>query len=210
MARADALAAALALLERPRTAKLAKLPHLPKGMTFLLEIAAGDASALGEAHRLSGRSEETLQKAAGFFIEQVLLHPQGDSYRVLGGDCETSSRELRRNMALIMRWMHPDVVSNGSSENHLDRSLYTNRVNWAWESIKTEERRAAYNASLAAKESKPTRRPGSKPVTANDQKLRPIHTKPSRPKRRTKQLMIQRLETDGFWSRLLLFLGGRR
>ena len=115
MARADALAVALAMLERPRAAKFAQSCRLPEGVTFLLEIAAGEAQAVSKANQLTGRSEGTLQKAAGFFIEQVLLHPGGDSYRVLGCDRATSLTELRRNMALIMRWLHPDVVTEGTT-----------------------------------------------------------------------------------------------
>ena len=74
------------MLERPHAAKLAGSSRLPEGVTFLLEIAAGEAYALSKAAELTGRTEATLQKAAGFFIEQVLLHPDGDSYRILGSD----------------------------------------------------------------------------------------------------------------------------
>ena len=109
MPRSDALAAAISMLERPHAAKLAWSSRLPEGVTFLLEIAAGEAPALGNAAQLTGRTEATLQKAAGFFIEQVLLSPDGDSYRILGSDRGAPLAELRRNMALIMRWLHPDL-----------------------------------------------------------------------------------------------------
>src|SRR6516162_3642465 len=112
MATAEALAAALALFDHPASVRLARASRLPKGLTFLLEIAAGEPQALFEARTKTGRSEVALRGAAGFFIEQVLLHPGGDSYRILGGDRDTSARELRRNMALLMRWLHPDVTSN--------------------------------------------------------------------------------------------------
>jgi hypothetical protein len=212
MARADALVAALTLLERPGVAiRLAQLSRLPEGVTFLLAIAAGEAPALREASEMTGRSEAILQKAAGFFIEQILLPPGRDSYRVLGGDRETSQSELRRHMALIMRWLHPDVVSNGASGSHLDRSLYANRVTQAWDSIKTDERRVAYNASLAAQESKPSRGGAeSKFVTANAGRERHNSTAQWSETRRTKQLAIHRLEPEDFWSRLLWFWGGRR
>ena len=53
-------------------------------------------------------------------------------------------------MALIMRWLHPDVVSNSALADRFDRGLYADRVTEAWEAIKTKERRAAYDLSLAA------------------------------------------------------------
>ena len=148
MPRSDALAAAISMLERPHAAKLARSSRLPEGITFLLEIAAGEAPALGKAAQLTGRTEATLQKAAGFFIEQVLLSPDGDSYRILGSDRGAPLAELRRNMALIMRWLHPDLVSDASSSSLLDRSLFASRITQAWETVKTDERRTAYNTSL--------------------------------------------------------------
>lgn len=153
MRRSDALVAAISMLECPHAAKLARSSRLPEGVTFLLEIAAGEAHALSKAAQLTGRTEATLQKAAGFFIEQVLLYPGGDSYRILGSDRRTSLSELRRNMALIMRCLHPDLALDASSSSLLDRSLFASRITQAWETVKTDERRTAYNTSLAAKES---------------------------------------------------------
>jgi hypothetical protein len=210
MAEANALVVALAILERPRSARLAQVARLPAGVTFLLEIAAGEAQALSKAEELTGRSATTLKMAAGFFIEQILLHPGGDSYRVLGCDRGTSIGELRRNMALIMRWLHPDVASNGSSENQLDKSLFANRVTRAWETIKTEERRTAYDTSLAARESKSSGAAAdSKAAAENVSRARRVYAGPGGINRRTKKLVMQRLEPEGFWSRLRLFLGGR-
>jgi hypothetical protein len=209
MAGADALAVALAMLERPHTARLAQASRLPAGVTLLLEIAAGEAQALSKASALTGRAETALQRAAGFFIEQVLLHPGGDSYRVLGCNRAAPASELRRHMALIMRWLHPDVASNGSSGKHLDKSLFTNRVTQAWETIKTEERRSAYDRSLAAQESKPEAPANAKPAAVEPQKDRRTHSGPKRVIRRRKQLVMRRLEPEGFWIRLRIFLGGR-
>ncbi len=86
MMSTGAIVAALAMLEHPSAARLAQSASLPKGVTFLLEVAVGEAHALREASQITGRSEEVLQKAAAFFIEQILLQPGADSYRILGGD----------------------------------------------------------------------------------------------------------------------------
>src|SRR5271166_343477 len=204
MSRPDALVTAISMLERPDAVKLAWESRLPEGVTFLLEIAAGDAHALSKASQLTGRTEETLQQAASFFIEQVLLHPGGDSYRILGSDRGTSLRELRRNMALIMRWLHPDVVSIASSPHLLDRSLFASRITQAWETIKTNERRTAYNTSLAAKKNPPKPEMNGRDLT---KKIKLGHRVYARTNSSQKRLVMQRIKSEGFWSRLRLLLG---
>jgi hypothetical protein len=203
---ADALVAALALLEHPHVTKLAPLSRLPKGVIFLLEIAAGEAAALREACRLTGRPEAVLQQAAGFFIEQVLFRPGSDSYRTLGGDRETPSGELRRHMALIMRWLHPDLASNGAAGSVLNRSLYANRITQAWDRIKTLERRAAYNRFLAAQENKSSlhEHVSRSPASGSGLSERGANRDSVR------QLVIYWPEPEDFWSRLLRFFRGLR
>ncbi len=209
MYRVDALAVALAMLERPQTAKLAQASRLPEGVTLLLEIAAGEVEALDAASQLTGRCEGTLQKAAGFFIEQVLLHPGGNAYRILGSGQGTPLSQLRRNMALLMRWLHPDVASDASSSNRLDRSLFAIRITQAWETIKTEERRKAYNASLVSKESQFEHGANFRTATRTLKRVRRVHPS-ARLNTSKKQLVMQRVEPEGFWSRLRLLLGRSR
>jgi hypothetical protein len=204
MPRSDALAAAISMLERPHAAKLARSSRLPEGITFLLEIAAGEAPALGKAAQLTGRTEATLQKAAGFFIEQVLLSPDGDSYRILGSDRGAPLAEMRRNMALIMRWLHPDLASDASS-SLLDRSLFASRITQAWETVKTDERRTAYNTSLAAKQSPPRLGKNTRALTRT---IKIVLRIDARKKNANKQLVMQRVKSKGFWSRLRFLLGG--
>ncbi len=206
MLRVDALAVALAMLERPQTARLAQASRLPEGVTLLLEIAAGEAQALNTASELTGRREGTLQKAAGFFIEQVLLHPGGDAYRILGSDQGASLSDLRRNMALLMRWLHPDVASDASSSNRLDRSLFASRITQAWETIKTEERRKAYNTSLASNRSQPGHGTDFRTATRTLKRVRRIQAG-TRLHAPSKQLVMQRIESKSFWMRLRLLLG---
>ena len=199
MPRADALVAAITMLESPHATKLARISRLPDGVTFLLEIAAGEAQALSRASQLTGRTEATLQRAAGFFIEQVLLYPGGDSYRTLGSDGQTPLNELRRNMALIMRWLHPDVASDASSSSVLNRSLFASRITQAWETVKTGERRSAYNSSLAAKEPHLKRGTNTKPLTKT---IKPAHRMHATTNGFPKRLIVQRIKSEGIWSRI--------
>ena len=148
MRSAEALAAALGMRSNPRlVGKACRMP-LPRGMTFLLEVAVGDVDALRKAVALTDHPEAILQEAAGFFIEQILLSQNADNYRTLAASRDTSYTELRHNMALLMRWVHPDLISGGASGPCLDRSVYARRVTKAWEAVKTGTRRKANNDVL--------------------------------------------------------------
>jgi hypothetical protein len=146
-----AVVAALDMSHNPSSVRLAQRAALPKGTPFLLEIAAGDSNAIAYASAQTGRSEERLREAAGFFIEQVLLHPECDSYRVLGGGSDMPTNELRRHMALLLKWLHPDVAAHVAGHEMLDRSVFANRVTQAWEDLKTTDRRATYDRTIEAK-----------------------------------------------------------
>lgn len=134
-----AVRVALDLMHVPSRVRLIRRAPLPDGVPFLLRIAAGDEEAQTIARELTGRPEEMIQHAAGFFIEQALLFPEADSYRVLGATPETTAGDLRRNMAFLLHWLHPDRNKMG------DRSVFASRVTLAWENLKTPERREAYD-----------------------------------------------------------------
>jgi hypothetical protein len=135
-----ALQLALDLHQVPWRVRLVRAQPLPDGMDRLLTIAAGDDPA-SEATAVAGlgRPHEVVREAATFFIEQILLAPGTDSYRVLGAGPAASPGELRRNMALLMRWLHPDVAREG------ERAVFAQRIAAAWNTLKTPERRAAYD-----------------------------------------------------------------
>ena len=140
MGDAAALRLALELLHMPSRVRTLKASPLPEGVAVLLRIAAGDEAAAAQAAELSGRSPAVVRNAAAFFLEQILLCPEADSYRVLGATRNASAEELRRNMALLMRWLHPDVI-----HQERERSIFAGRVTKAWENLKTPDRRAAYD-----------------------------------------------------------------
>jgi hypothetical protein len=150
MRSSEALALALVILRHPPLARKARRSGLPRGVTLLLKVAAGDQDALADAATCMDQPETVLQDAAGFFIEQVMLHPSSDNYRVLGASCDASSELLRRHMAFLMRWLHPDIVAKGIKTSGFDRSIYVNRVTKAWEAVKTGDRRVGYDRTLAA------------------------------------------------------------
>jgi hypothetical protein len=150
MDHAAALEVAIDLIHLPSRTRVIRSAALPDGVPLLLRIAAGDQEAISEAIEWTGRSREVVREAAAFFIEQILLSSDADSYRVLGASPAASGGELRRNMALLLRWLHPDLDRDG------ERSIFAARVTLAWDDLKTQERRAAYDRSrgkLLAKKS---------------------------------------------------------
>jgi DnaJ domain len=136
---ADGIRVAIELLHVPSRVRIVRTEPLPAGVDLLLRIAAGEAEAEKTAIASTGRPRELIRQAAIFFIEQVLLCPNSDSYRVLGTDSQASSGELRRNMALLIKWLHPDQDPGGQ------RSMFASRVIRAWDDLKTPKRRASYD-----------------------------------------------------------------
>jgi len=144
-----ALHAALGMAVQPNLADHARKAAFPAGIALLLEIAAGDRDAIARCAAITDVSEDKIRTASEFYIEQVLLNAQCDNYRALGADQSASSTTLRRNMALLMRWLHPDAFAHSSSGASLDRTVFAERVAAAWENLKSNDRRSAYDAQIA-------------------------------------------------------------
>jgi len=134
-----ALRAAIDLLHLPSDVQRLREEPLPSGVPLLLRVAAGEDKALVRATELTERPGEMIQEAAGFFIEQILFAPDTNSYRVLGTSSKATARELRGNMALLIRWLHPDL------DQGEERSVFIGRVTAAWDDLKTQERRMDYD-----------------------------------------------------------------
>ena len=186
----DALRVAVDLLHVPSRVRMIRADPLPQGVPLLLRIAAGDREATREAARTSDRSLDVVEEAAAFFIEQILLWPEADSYRVLGASPQATSSELRHNMALLVKWLHPDMDRQGR------QSVFVNRVTMAWDDLKTPERRAAYDQGRRALDAR-------KPARGGDGRGRRRSNKPAPRLDRGLQ------RSDGLLRRVLFFLLGR-
>lgn len=141
----EALRAALDLAALPSRRRQLRNKPLPAGVALLLQIVADDPDALeASAQRLQRPSGE-LREVAAFYIEQIMLTPRADSYRVLGAQPSAATAELRQNLALLCKWLHSDVCQDQA------RSVFFVRITSAWNNLKTPERRAAYDAGLEAR-----------------------------------------------------------
>jgi hypothetical protein len=190
----------LDLLNVPSRVRLMRSAPLPAGTETLLRIAAGDEDLTRRASIATGASAPVVREAASFFIEQAMFHPDADSYRVLGASPKATSSDLRRNMSLLLRWLHPDRSTS-------ERSVFAHRVTRAWNDLKTDERRTAYDrkqASALAQKSLARKR-----VRSN--------AKPHWPERRIRSLGAHAIpvlaarthQPSGLFRKMLLFLLGR-
>jgi DnaJ-domain-containing protein 1 len=135
-----ALKVAIDLLHVPSQVRLARAEPLPDDVLLLLRITSGEEEAARSAAAASGRSLDLVRRSAAFFVEQILFAPDSDSYRVLGTSPQAAAAEIRRNAALLMKWLHPDHDIGGT------RLVFATKVTEAWNNLKTPERRAAYDA----------------------------------------------------------------
>ena len=129
MSDADALKIAIDLFFLPSQVRATRARPLPKGTKFLLLIAAGDGDAMRNAQGLSNRSSTAIREAAIFFVEQILLERDADAYRTLGLDHNAPTTELRAHMALLMKWLHPDL------NNDERRSTMARQVIRSWKQV---------------------------------------------------------------------------
>jgi len=86
MSAYEAVKVTIDLVHVPSRVRHQRSLPLPAGVLIVLGIAAGDEGALSEASTAIDRPRELIRKAAAFFIEQILLSPDADSYRVLGAN----------------------------------------------------------------------------------------------------------------------------
>ena len=197
-----ALKVAIDLMHVPSQVRLFRSEPLPDGVLTLLRIAAGDAEAESSASLLIDRSRDTLRAAATFFIEQILFAPNSDSYRVLGTSRDASAAELRRNVALLLRWLHPDL------DHQSERSIFVGRVTAAWNDLKTPQRRAAYDDLLQHSNAGQRSRPGAPKSRFARYRVGKAANKSSHDRSRTERNVQKRRGPAqlGFFRRALLIL----
>ena len=127
-----ALEAALALSRAPNMVRLFRRQPLPPGITLLLQIVAGDAEALSDAHRQTRLDRTELIELVELYIMQVMLFRGASSWRVLGIDDGADRDQARRHMSYLMGWLHPDKSGRAW------RGPFARRVLQAWRRIDRE------------------------------------------------------------------------
>ncbi len=142
-ARGGALEWALALLQAPGERHALRQRPLPDGVDLVLSIASGGRSAaLAEAVAETGHDEATLREAARFYAREILFYPQADAYRMLGVPPDAPAEVIRGHHRLLQQWLHPD------RQQSEDDAVFAARINTAWNQLRTQPLRDAYDASL--------------------------------------------------------------
>lgn len=141
MAGPSALYAAVDLVRMPSLASVMRERPLPSQVRTLIQIAAGDTDVIKGCAQELGENAAFVRMAAKFYIRQVLWAEGADSYRILGANSDASEQDLAENFRWFMKWVHPD--SGGEARN---RTAPAVRVLAAWETLKTKNRRAQYDA----------------------------------------------------------------
>jgi hypothetical protein len=143
MSGAQGINLALDLARIPALAHSIEKPPLPTDIFEVMRIAAGSPEACQLASRATGQPATVLIEAARFYVQQVLLRPDADSYRVLGLP-PGASRELARcHLRWLLQWLHPDVNRDWDS-------VYAERVLKAWREVSTNISRPSNSRSDVA------------------------------------------------------------
>ena len=137
----QALDQALALHRAPVHLDAIRRKDLPRDLQFLLRIAADDAEATAQAAQLSGESPQAVREVAIFYLQQLLFAEDSDSYRVLGVNPDAPDEQIKLHYRWLARWLHPDRNPDAWE------SVFADRVNLAWQDLRTPSRRQAYDAS---------------------------------------------------------------
>jgi hypothetical protein len=152
MAGQRAVHLALELARMPAFASSMAASPLPADVLEVIRIAAKSPDACRSAALATGEPEPALVEAARFYVQQILLRPDADCYRILGlqpGD----SRELARvHMRWLLQWLHPD-------RNDGWDAVYAKRIVTAWREVSA--------GSGAAENSRPTARGAESAGRAN-------------------------------------------
>jgi hypothetical protein len=128
MSGARGIDLALDLARMPALAYSIEKPPLPTDIFEVMRIAAGSPEVCQLASQATGQPPAVLIEAARFYLQQVLLRPDADSYRVLGVPPGASRELARRHMRCLLQWLHPDVNRDWDS-------VYAERVLKAWREV---------------------------------------------------------------------------
>jgi hypothetical protein len=136
----DALELALALHRAPIQRFSVRDRPLPDDIGRVIQLASAGQPLLQDTAARLCEPEATLLEAIRFYLQQVLFNPGTDAYRVLGLGPDAPAERIREHYHWLQRWLHPDRRGEDWE------ALFATRVNWAWQQLRSESARAAYDA----------------------------------------------------------------
>jgi hypothetical protein len=142
----EALELALALYRAPAQRFVLRDRALPQDIGGVIRLASGNAELLRHAAGILCEPESVVLEAVRFYLQQVLFDPDADAYRVLGLESGAPHERIRQHYHWLQRWLHPD--RRGGDWD----SLYSTRVNGAWNHLRNKASREAYDLAKAPAE----------------------------------------------------------
>jgi len=139
----EALEQALALLDAPIRRFEVRAKPLPDDIGVVIQLASASQPALGECARRLREPEDRLLEAVRFYLQQALLEPGTDAYRVLGVAPDASPGQIREHYRWLQRWLHPD------RQGQAWEAQFSTRLNWAWRMLRNDSARKAYDSERA-------------------------------------------------------------
>lgn len=128
-----AIDVALDLARMPSLAPAMRRADLPSDVLVLIRLAAGCEDTIRDAVAASGKPAAQLSEAAVLYLQQIVLHPQADSHRLLAVAPGASREQLRQHRTWLLRWLHPDVNRNEWE------TVFAERVIGAWSDLSGEK-----------------------------------------------------------------------
>uniref|UniRef100_UPI0028C45C24 J domain-containing protein n=1 Tax=Tahibacter sp. TaxID=2056211 RepID=UPI0028C45C24 len=140
----DAVDLMLGVFRSPGRSAVLRTRELPDGVLDVIRIAAGDEQAIAAASASTSLDQADLSTAAGLLLQNLFFFDGADSYRTLGVRPDADAAQIKSHYRWLVRWLHPD--RNPESMH----GVFVDRINRAWNSIRTPERRSRYDSDRRA------------------------------------------------------------
>ncbi|MCQ4165469.1 DnaJ domain-containing protein [Tahibacter sp. P2K] len=118
--------------------------ELPDGLLDVIRIAAGDEAATAAASASTSLDDADLHLAAGLLLHNLCFFDGADAYRTLGVRPQDDAAQIKQHYRWLVRWLHPDRDPDNL------HGVFADRINRAWNALRTPERRARYDQDLHA------------------------------------------------------------
>ena len=121
---------------------------IPSGIYESFKIAIGKMTVpeFLRTGSLANTDDQLIKEAIRFYIKNVLLSSTADYYRRLGVSPDAGFDKIRTHYKYLFRLFQPDKEQNASNWDE----TYTRRINQAYGTLRSSEKRKEYDDFLAA------------------------------------------------------------